>query len=507
MPKLTREMAESCVNKEFALWLWDWYREAQESDSRFQFTMRKALESMIKCEERLKSGRDAVRLPGIGPGISERLQRRLEKHVLSDGFPWHCDAFSAVVNAEFDQEIIKPKLKPKTKTSTGKNYTPKFRSIPFGIVLALHNNPNCDLMTKGEILTACGLYVQTAVQTIELTEKTVNQHISALIKKEIIARTSRNGYELTLLGSQLGQRLNQTFLGFNGGSVLPDLKVKSRENKPDDDVPVKIITDYQLVLLIDVREVRSKDDRRALLDGFSDTVTVESASLSVGDMILVARQKTDQDVVIMEWVVERKTDSDLVASIPDGRYREQKERLERCGAKNVIYLIEGSGNVHSTDSLDQEKRYFAAISQTAFTGNFIVKRTGSVKDTVKFLTRLYEQAKDRLSGKELIVLSDLSIISQYKEKVYAVPFDLYSQATSKSANLTFSDIYRRQLAKIKGVGDEAVLQVSRQYPCHADLALSFQEKTTNQQNMDDDSVLMMERILKKVRSGYTTTTG
>ncbi|NXN18662.1 MUS81 endonuclease, partial [Indicator maculatus] len=44
--------------------------------------------------------------------------------------------------------------------------------------------------------------------------------------------------------------------------------------------------------------------------------------------------------LVLDWVVERKTASDLGSSICDGRYREQKFRLGRCGLRCPIYLLE-----------------------------------------------------------------------------------------------------------------------------------------------------------------------
>ena len=45
---------------------------------------------------------------------------------------------------------------------------------------------------------------------------------------------------------------------------------------------------------------------------------------------------------MLDYIVERKTGSDLASSIIDGRYEEQKFRLKNCGINNVIYLVEGS---------------------------------------------------------------------------------------------------------------------------------------------------------------------
>lgn len=43
------------------------------------------------------------------------------------------------------------------------------------------------------------------------------------------------------------------------------------------------------------------------------------------------------------WLVERKTQADLVASIKDGRWREQKQRvLANVPLERVVYVVEGA---------------------------------------------------------------------------------------------------------------------------------------------------------------------
>lgn len=44
---------------------------------------------------------------------------------------------------------------------------------------------------------------------------------------------------------------------------------------------------------------------------------------------------------VLEYVVERKRVDDLAASIRDQRFRKQKAAMTRCGARCLLYLIEG----------------------------------------------------------------------------------------------------------------------------------------------------------------------
>jgi crossover junction endonuclease MUS81 len=47
--------------------------------------------------------------------------------------------------------------------------------------------------------------------------------------------------------------------------------------------------------------------------------------------------------MVLDYVVERKRMDDLVSSIIDGRFKEQKYRFENCDIKHPIYLVEHYG--------------------------------------------------------------------------------------------------------------------------------------------------------------------
>lgn len=91
-------------------------------------------------------------------------------------------------------------------------------------------------------------------------------------------------------------------------------------------------------IVVDYRE-------KALLAAFQlhhETVNVESKNLEVADILI----ENDAGSKIL---IERKTLKDLSASIRDGRYREQAERLTKScdGRERVFYLIEGSTGSYS----------------------------------------------------------------------------------------------------------------------------------------------------------------
>lgn len=55
-------------------------------------------------------------------------------------------------------------------------------------------------------------------------------------------------------------------------------------------------------------------------------------------------------------------------SIDDGRYKEQKFRLKKCGVKNVIYLVEGN-----FDNLERPDIVENALVNTQVSDGFLVQ--------------------------------------------------------------------------------------------------------------------------------------
>ena len=91
-------------------------------------------------------------------------------------------------------------------------------------------------------------------------------------------------------------------------------------------------------LVIDNRETK-------LIELFDKNNISIIKNLEIGDILIINEEKP---III----IERKTLSDLSASIKDGRYKEQKIRLIH-NYKNCkkIYLIENTGNFDLSNSI------------------------------------------------------------------------------------------------------------------------------------------------------------
>lgn len=172
-------------------------------------------------------------------------------------------------------------------------------------------------------------------------------------------------------------------------------------------------------LTIDHRETKLKE----LLTNTSD---ICYENLQYGDIIF----KIDNKEVV---VAERKTLSDLAASIKDGRFRNQKlVLLSNVSKECLYYIIEGG-----LDFSDHES-YISGISKKALVTsvlNTMVRdgiktiQTKNLQDTVDFILAM----KKRLTEHPEKYLNNVSI---QEKQVLKVPTD---------------NIFQRQLMQIPGI--------------------------------------------------------
>jgi ERCC4-type nuclease len=116
----------------------------------------------------------------------------------------------------------------------------------------------------------------------------------------------------------------------------------------------------------------------------SNEINVVSENLPIGDIIIA--DNTDEKIII-----ERKTLSDLAASIKDGRYTEQSYRLDGISHHNhnIIYLIEGDMSKYNIFKahMDKETLYSAMFSINYYKG-FSVMRSYSIDETALMICNM-----------------------------------------------------------------------------------------------------------------------
>jgi ERCC4-type nuclease len=163
----------------------------------------------------------------------------------------------------------------------------------------------------------------------------------------------------------------------------------------------------KIQIQLDYRERTLLDILRPLITGKSDLELAPPVNLLVGDINLLAIGELGQTQ--RQLIIERKSYADLIASIKDGRYKEQKIRLQAACAQNIwptrfIYLVESSSQPDDQTG----PLFYGSWVSMALRDNIPVIRVLNMGEGARFITRL----ADRLSKDAIDLIPEPSITSR-----------------------------------------------------------------------------------------------
>ena len=148
-------------------------------------------------------------------------------------------------------------------------------------------------------------------------------------------------------------------------------------------------------IIIDERETALYEKCYSIIQGNVTSIQLSKQVLNLGDILI----KTDEDKEVL--LVERKSLSDLLSSIKDGRYEEQSYRLLHSSgypSHSIIYMIEGMFSQLRT--LIEKKTVLSAITSLNFFKGFSVLRTCSIQETAENIVWMAEKIdRDFSKGK------------------------------------------------------------------------------------------------------------
>jgi len=224
-----------------------------------------------------------------------------------------------------------------------------------------------------------------------------------------------------------------------------------------------------MIVKIDVRESDLLQQINILITNVPifKNIVVKSEVLPIGD-IIISDEKEDK------LIIERKSVSDLLASIKDGRYEEQSYRLNGSPYHNhnIIYLIEGDVNkanrFKSENGLGSEKLtlYSAMFSLNYYKG-FSVFRSFSLVETATIVCNsAYKIGKDLTKKPFYTNTLDPSTIDpstidpsvEPKEKDYVSVIKKV-----KKENITIDNIDEIMLCQIPGVSANTALTIMQKF--------------------------------------------
>jgi len=221
-------------------------------------------------------------------------------------------------------------------------------------------------------------------------------------------------------------------------------------------------------LKIDVREAELMKKCQTNIEMFSNFKDIKMipVQLPLGDIII---NDGANDLVI----IERKSLSDLAASIKDGRYEEQSYRLKNLWHHNhnIIYLIEGDFAKHNSfkDRIDKLTLYSAITSLNYFKG-FSVWRSMSIDETALMICNLvYKLNKEK--DKQPFYSNNLS--APNKEVAFETTDQVEVNTSDKDYcsvvkkvkkdNITTENIGEIMLCQIPGISSASALAILAQF--------------------------------------------
>lgn len=175
-----------------------------------------------------------------------------------------------------------------------------------------------------------------------------------------------------------------------------------------------------LKIIIDNRENK-------LIDLFlHNGIDIITQNLDIGDIIL----SNGENPLI---IIERKTLSDLCASIKDGRYKEQKIRLiNNYQNAKKLYLIENVGDFN----LSKDTLLSCKINST-LRDNIPILESKSIQNTYELIMKIHQNVPKYL---------DILLGNKSQEESYVNCINV-----NKKANLTKENIGILQLSIIPGI--------------------------------------------------------
>jgi len=210
---------------------------------------------------------------------------------------------------------------------------------------------------------------------------------------------------------------------------------------------------------------------------------VEISSIPLGDFII----KHGDDTIL---IIERKTMSDLVSSINDGRYKEQKIRLLSNYPKGkIVYFFEGALNSGFKNNEKISNIINGALINTTFRDNIRVIHSDSVDKTCELLLHLFNKVKNNMKW----FLSEfVETPSEYSSTIKVV----------KKENMTPEVCQILQLSQIPGMSHNKAKAILEKYSSLSNLIreyIKLEDNTKEKEELLKD-ITINDRKLGKVLS-------
>ncbi|XP_037613801.1 crossover junction endonuclease MUS81 isoform X1 [Sebastes umbrosus] len=269
---------------------------------------------------------------------------------------------------------------------------------------------------------------------------------------------------------------------------------------------------YEIILCVDFIETTGGSSHRKqelVKELQRNGVNFDIRKLNVGDFLWVAREKVapvpgqlrapEGRELVLDYIIERKRMDDLCGSIIDGRFREQKFRLKRCGLRRPCYLVEECGSAASHLSLP-ETTLQQAIVNTQVVDGFFVKRVQDVRESAAYLTvmtryliKLYQNCTLICRSRELE--GDGGSDEEEESGTPScslISFAEFNYGAIKNKCQTVKEVFARQLMQVSGLSGDKAAAILEQYSTPHSLLTAYDRCAGEAQK---------EKLLSSIRYG------
>ena len=248
-----------------------------------------------------------------------------------------------------------------------------------------------------------------------------------------------------------------------------------------------------MIIKVDIREHDLLLQFKFLVENIPifKQLIIKTEVLPIGDVII-----TD-DAGEEKLIIERKSVSDLLASIKDGRYEEQSYRLNGLNHHNhnIYYLIEGDvnkANRFKDNNIEKLTLYSAMFSLNYFKG-FSVMRTFSMEETAIFICntanklcksekKAYYEYKPLTNQENQAQNVDQNVdqsLEKEKETVEQTDKDYISVVKKvKKENITPENIAEIMLCQIPGISSVTAIAIMDKFKTIPNLIQEIQQNET-----------------------------
>jgi ERCC4-type nuclease len=240
-----------------------------------------------------------------------------------------------------------------------------------------------------------------------------------------------------------------------------------------------------MIIKVDTREpdlLQQLNHLTSSTPSFKNLV-IKFETLPIGDIIICDDNEE-------KLIIERKSVSDLMASIKDGRYEEQSYRLNGINHHNhnIIYLVEGDvsrvNRYKPNNTVERLTLYSAMFSLNYYKG-FSVFRSFSLEESALIICNMAYKLEKEVSSKKAfyknnvqpiiqinleektennVAQSEQSEQSEHSEEVEQSEKDYVSVVKKvKKENITPDNIGEIMLCQIPGISSVTALAIMEQY--------------------------------------------